>query len=323
MFRSHSNYIKGTPNSSYSWFKHIVLAIIWFALGVEVDQRLIQKPSSPSKSPLKPSTDVSLGAQATEQSSTAQNQLQDSEGKLVAVKRIDHQANQCRQKLEELHIELTDTKGRLELFDDATQMLSFLNSLRITEFELAELKHSYVLTAQNSKVCLLRQARKTIKAGDLVVSQGVLLGEITEVKHNCFDIISVENEQSSFEVVLEESGVRGIAVGLGSKSIKLKTNRLEEATIELKYLERATPAIIGERALLVRKHQAGDESHLSSPAFKLSPLTVGEVVEAKIDENGLFQSALLAPSLSQSSVSLVAIISASNSLHHNMKSKSK
>ena len=103
----------------------------------------------------------------------------------------------------------------------------------------------------------------------------------------------------------------------------MKTNRLEEATIELKYLERATPAIIGERALLVRKHQAGDESHLSSPAFKLSPLTVGEVVEAKIDENGLFQSALLAPSLSQSSVSLVAIISASNSLHHNMKSKSK
>lgn len=314
MFRSHSNYIKGNSSHQYSWLKYIITASCWLALGVVIGKNLNGSTLSSERSQ----------KNLSQASSVASKVSHSPKPKRLETAESDNQAKKCRQALEGLHIKLKDTKSRLELFDNASQLLSFLNHLRITEFELAELKHAYNLDQQKTKVCLLKRSGITIKNGDLVVSQGALIGEIVNAENDCFDMISVESEQSSYEVVLEQSGVKGIAIGLGSRSIDLENNRFDKASIELKYLERAVPAIIGERALLVRKHQTADKNYSPSPAHTiLSPLTVGEVVDARIDENGLFQSALLASSLSQTSVSLVAIISASNPFQSSGNPKTK
>ena len=91
----------------------------------------------------------------------------------------------CEQEREDLHIRLNDFKGRLELYDDTSQLLSFLNTLRVTEFALAELKHSFVKKSSQTQACLLAKAEQVIQPGDLVVGQGALIGEIAKVDKDC------------------------------------------------------------------------------------------------------------------------------------------
>lgn len=298
MFRSQSAYV---PSSSLTrvWLKHISLALIWIGLGVFIGY-------SQSNHPL---TELDSLDTAKNQSTDL---ISNTESKVKLVPNEQTKVKLCMQERESLEIKLRDLQSKLNFLDDAEKLNNFLRSLRVTNFELAELSHAYPLDS-HTQVCLLKRSLMNstlkIKSGDLVVSQGVLIGEISEINNDCFNLIPVESKQSSFEVVLEKSGVRGVAIGLGNRSIKLNTGRYEEATIELKYLERVTPAVVGERALLVRKRPFGKESSTSATIPTLSPLTVGEVVQAQIDENGLFQSALLTSPLNKSSISLVAIIS--------------
>lgn len=308
MFRSQSNLVRQRQSPHTPWIKHISLAIVWITIGVGIDQKLIESSTTQNHSVLALSKNDPKASQGANKPKLNKIKLSSS----------DSQLKECEQEREDLHIRLNDFKSRLELYDDTSQMHAFLNTLRVTEFTLAELKHSFVKKSSQTQACLLARTEQVIQPGDLVVSQGALIGEIAKVDKDCFEIIPVESDQSSFEVVLEKSGVRGIAVGLGSKSIKLDSNKYEEATIKLKYLERSASAIIGERALLIRKYQSSDQANFSVQMHpRLSPLTVGEVVQATIDENGLFQSALLASSLYRSSVSLVAIISIPTSTNRN------
>ena len=155
-----------------------------------------------------------------------------------------------------------------------------------------------------------------VKIGDLVVSQGALLGEISEIQGQCFRMIPVESKQSSFEVRLEQSGIRGVVVGRGEEAEEHKSeldpnfNRGERASMELKYLERSRSAVIGERALLVRHTDSMDEANKRTMLQQRWPsFAVGDVIEATLDENGLFQSATLASPLSRDAVDFVLIVS--------------
>ncbi len=158
--------------------------------------------------------------------------------------------------------------------------------------------------------------RDMVKVGDLVVSQGALLGEISEIQGQCFKMIPVESKQSSFEVRLEQSGIRGVVVGRGEEAEEHKpeldpsSNRGEKASMELKYLERSRSAVIGERALLVRHIDSIDDANKRTMLQQRWPsFTVGDVIEATLDENGLFQSATLASPLSRDAVDFVLIVS--------------
>ena len=67
------------------------------------------------------------------------------------------------------------------------------------------------------------QPQRIVQPGDLVLSQGALLGEISTVSGDCFEMIPTASQLSSFEVQLEQSGIRGVAVGLGDQRESIKS----------------------------------------------------------------------------------------------------
>ena len=101
-------------------------------------------------------------------------------------------------------------------------------------------------------VCLYSQAKSPVKVGDLVAAQGALLGEVIElVDHQCVNVLPTVSDQASFEVRLAQSGVHGVAIGMGERSGEEAVG----ASIKLKYLERSMPAFVGEQVYLVARHQ--------------------------------------------------------------------
>ena len=247
--------------------------------------------------------------------------------------------NHIKRRLESLSAELSVAMQRVSVLEELSGLHELSKILDEGEFHIAELSHTIdhpniqtlqnlclrslsFLTGKSSRSAKSSQAlKRAVKPGDLVISQGTLLGEISSVKGECFELIPTSSELSSFEVRLEQSGIRGVAVGLG----KANTSRAEasqspslikhrEASMQIKYLERSVPAVLGERALLVRhRHRANREegSTLLNEGLYLKSrfpmLIIGEVVDAGIDENGLFQSALLATPLDPSRLDFVLI----------------
>lgn len=137
--------------------------------------------------------------------------------------------------------------------------------------------------------CLVNEAeRNDLKERQLVIAQGALLGEILKVTEACALLRMVTSEQSSYEIRLEKSGITGVAVGLGDRP----GEEVSRARLTIKYLERTSPAVIGERALLFNYLQRSQTR--PSKREPLPPLVLGEVIEATLEENGLFQSATLA-----------------------------
>jgi hypothetical protein len=153
-------------------------------------------------------------------------------------------------------------------------------------------------------VCLYSQTKSPVKVGDLVAAQGVLLGEVIElVDHQCVNVLPTVSDQASFEVRLAQSGVHGVAIGMGERSGEEAVG----ASIKLKYLERSMPAFVGEQVYLVARHQKSKGEFAS--VQRLPSLVVGEVLSAEMKENGLFQEASVTLPLRRAGVEWVTIIS--------------
>jgi hypothetical protein len=293
MLLKQSNYVGSTQPAR---FKKLIKVVIYLALGVLIGRYLDRLTGS-----TKPLNLASEAGQVEE----VQNQSNIQLTKEVKAK---------REQIEKLIIQLTQTKSELSSLYEIEELRQFVTDLRIQSFEVAELAHHFSISEHvPQKLCLMTRTDRLIQSGDLIVAQGVLLGEISQIDGRCFTMIPVHSKLSSFEVKLEKSGVRGVAVGLGSSQIDHQRPSTETPTMTLKYLERSESAILGERALLVRKIHKRSQPNLKIPSFtRLPNLTVGEVISAEIDENGLFQSAFLTSPLSHSSISFVVIIPIEN-----------
>ena len=83
-----------------------------------------------------------------------------------------------------------------------------------------------------------------------------------------------------------------------------------DESIRLKYLERSTPALIGERVYLVERTLDYREDHgvKSAQLNSLPALILGEVVNAQIKDNGLFQRAGVTSPLRREALSWVIVI---------------
>ena len=293
MLRKQSNYVGSNQSAHY---KQLIKVVIYLSIGALIGyhiDRLIGSNTS-SNSP----------------SETGQVQEAHNESNIQLTKEVKVK----REQIEKLLIQLAQTKSELSSLYEIEELRQFVTDLRIQSFEVAELAHHFSISEHvPQKLCLMTRTDRLIQSGDLIVAQGVLLGEISQIDGRCFTMIPVHSKLSSFEVKLEKSGVRGVAVGLGSTQIDHQLPSTETPTMALKYLERSEPAILGERALLVRKIHKKSQSNLKLPSFtRLPNLTVGEVISAEIDENGLFQSAFLTSPLSHSSISFVVIIPIEN-----------
>ena len=152
----------------------------------------------------------------------------------------------------------------------------------------SHLNHIKSLRAQISKD-VDEHTLKRLKEGAPVVAQGSLIGRIHHLDLPFIHILSLTDARMSIDVILEESRLKGVAIGDPGAAISSK--------IRLDYLERFTKALIGERAI-------------SSGVDGLYPagLVIGEVTKAYIPENGLFQVASLRPSLSIKEIQEISII---------------
>ena len=130
---------------------------------------------------------------------------------------------------------------------------------------------------------------KRIKEGAPIVAQGSLIGRIHHLDLPFIHILTLSDARMSIDVILEESRLKGVAIGDPGAPLSSK--------IRLDYLERFTKALVGERAI-------------SSGVDGLYPagLVIGEVTKAYVPENGLFQVASLRPSLSIKEIQEVSII---------------
>lgn len=158
-------------------------------------------------------------------------------------------------------------------------------------------------------VCFPITPKTPIKEGDLVAAQGALLGEVALVADRCVTVRPTVSELSSFEVRFAQSGLRGVAVGLGTQAGEETVG----ASMKLKYLERFSPAIPGEQVYLMMRPRSSSKTTMTQTTnenFKSFPaLIVGEVLQAEIKENGLFQDAKITSPLRRSAVKWVSVIS--------------
>ena len=241
-------------------------------------------------------------------------------------------SNQCERQLETLSVKLSQAQQSLTVYEELKGLQELSGVLSSGTYYVAELMRSLddpsstalktlclrslsLSTGDNRSTSPKSKRQRKIKAGDLVLSQGALLGEISSVNGDCFEMIPTASHLSSFEVRLEKSGIRGVAVGLGDQRKRhqekaRQQSRREQTAMEIKYLERSVPALLGERALLVRRRLQRQNTDLDARMMtkrRLPMFTVGEVVSAAIDENGLFQSALLATPLNPARIDYVLI----------------
>ena len=157
---------------------------------------------------------------------------------------------------------------------------------------------------QPFSVCTYQPDQSAVSVGDLVAAQGALLGEVIELTdHRCVKVLPTVSSKASFEVRLAQSGVHGVAIGLGEGSGEEAVG----ASVKLKYLERSRPALIGEQVYLVARHQKSKGEFAS--VQRLPSLVVGEVLNAEMKENGLFQEASVTLPLRRAGIEWVAIIS--------------
>ena len=115
----------------------------------------------------------------------------------------------------------------------------------------------------------------TLRSGLAVVADGALVGTVKQVQGELVEIILTSGEESSVDVVLEESRIRGSATGLGlGRGFQVRLDRLQRTRL----------AIEGERALTTGRE-----------GLYPAGLIVGWVVNVRRQESGLFQSANLVP----------------------------
>ena len=227
-----------------------------------------------------------------------------------------HDRDQCKVELQDLKraseaqaIKLATLKGLNRSQDELLKLSIFAQQFTQYQVTLGVIS-SHIGGTLNEpfSVCLPKPPQSPLREGDLVTAQGVLLGEVSKVADRCVTVRPTVSEESSFEVQFAQSGVRGVAVGLGAQS----EEEVMGASLKLKYLERTEPAQIGERVYLVSHPR---KSALSTPHLHLQKLNalptlvVGEVIQAHLKENGLFQEAMLTTPLRRSGVTWVSIIS--------------
>ena len=115
----------------------------------------------------------------------------------------------------------------------------------------------------------------TLRSGLAVVADGALVGTVKQIQGELVEIILTSGEESSVDVVLEESRIRGSATGLGlGQGFQVRLDRLQRTRL----------AIEGERALTTGRE-----------GLYPAGLIVGWVVNVRRQESGLFQSANLVP----------------------------
>ena len=231
-------------------------------------------------------------------STTSAHQLSDLQKCQVQLKeRVQRDELQTVKAAECLEIRQTRDE-LLKLFQFSAELNNFRLSLGMITSSVNLPLH------QPFSVCIHTQIESKIRVGDLVASQGALLGEVIElIDDKCMKVLPTTSAQASFEVRLAQSGVRGVAIGMG----ELAEEESVGASIKLKYLERSVPAFVGEQVYLVARHQKS-KGELAS-AQRLPSLVVGEVLNAAMKENGLFQEASVALPLRRAGIKWVTVIS--------------
>lgn len=243
------------------------------------------------------------GSQADD--SVEQGAPKTSSGPALSLRQCLNDLRDVTQTRERHSLELATLRGELQARDELTQLSRFSEHFHQYEVTFGAITGSTELNTRDTfSVCLSKSPSKMIREGDLVVAQGVLLGEVARVLDQCVTVRATQNAESSFEVKLAQSGVLGVAVGLGERS----GEETVDAMMRLKYLERTQPALIGERVYLAA-HPAVKRSSTDLLFGPLPQLVVGEVLTAHIEENGLFQEATITSPLKISGVKWVSVIS--------------
>ncbi|MEE2644320.1 MAG: rod shape-determining protein MreC [Myxococcota bacterium] len=117
-----------------------------------------------------------------------------------------------------------------------------------------------------------------LKAGQLAIAEGALVGTVKRIRWPYAEIIPLGSEQSSIDVVLEESRLYGIATGLGDQGRFL---------VKIEHLQRRRLAIEGERVLTAGRGGRYPEG-----------LVLGWIVNLRLGRGELFQEAHLVPRIS-------------------------
>lgn len=301
MFRSQSNVYLGPSNNKRKY----IIYIFCYLLGLLCGWKVNSLQTKDKKSVL-----------ITSQSTVGVNHQEDHSINKTTTSVMETNT-QLKKELEQLQLLLKSTEQKLASFQEVSSLIGMADHLGIPSYNLVELSlaNSSNVSSGLRELCLINTS-VTASVGDLIVAQGALLGEVQAVNHPCLKMIPVHSRLSSFEVRLEYSGIRGIAIGLGQRDQSLdeleisNTPLIKTAAMRLKYLERSVPAVLGERALLIRKSNEQSESLVKvKGGQRLPSLAIGEVVHAQIDENGLFQSAFLTPSLTLNSINYALILS--------------
>ena len=134
-----------------------------------------------------------------------------------------------------------------------------------------------------------------LKVGQSIISQNVLIGQVTSIDFPYLDVRPLFHSQTSIDVILKQTRLRGIASGQDPK-YRLENGK-SHFPLNLRYLERSRLALNGEFAL-------------STGIDGVYPkgLIVGQVVHAYIPENGLFQIAQLQPILLTENIQYALVV---------------
>ena len=141
------------------------------------------------------------------------------------------------------------------------------------------------------------------EVGMPVVAPGGVVGQLHSVVGERAEVLLVVDPRSAIDVVLEKSRARGVAVGTGEP---------DRYAARLEYLERAADTDVGERVMTT-----GDDGRYPRG------LVVGEVMELRRKEHGLFQEALVRPLVDLSALDEVFVVLGASGLSEDGQSLTK